>query len=74
MPFEPYAETKYTPNPDGAVSGMTSLSSAMGILTDTPGALLDVSYNQDTAAVVRKLTQRITELENRAVSFSDQTA
>lgn len=47
--FEAYKEpTEYTPEADGTVLGMTSLSPNMTILTDTEGAIVECEYTQDT--------------------------
>ena len=38
----------YTPNADGTVEGITSLSPTMTLLTDTDGAVIHCEYNRDT--------------------------
>ena len=38
----------YTPNADGTVEGITSLSPTMTLLTDTEGAVIHCEYNRDT--------------------------
>lgn len=38
----------YTPNADGTVEGITSLSPSMTLLTDTAGAVINCEYNRDT--------------------------
>lgn len=45
------AET-YNSDENGVITGMTSLSPGMKITTDNPGALLDVTYNQDAGKVI----------------------
>lgn len=47
-PFEPYINPAiYTPNADGTVEGITSLSPSMTLLTDTEGAVIECEYNVD---------------------------
>ena len=47
--YEPYIEpTTYTPNADGTVEGITSISPTMTLLTDTEGAVIHCEYNRDT--------------------------
>ncbi len=47
--YEPYKETEtYTPNADGTVDGITSISPTMTLLTDTEGAVIHCEYNKDT--------------------------
>lgn len=49
--WEPIAEpTSYTPNPDGSVSGVMSVSPAMTLMTNTPGATISCTY--DTNEIV----------------------
>lgn len=50
--FEPYNGAEYTPAADGAVSGVTSLSPYMTILTDTDGAIVECEYNIDTKTYI----------------------
>ena len=38
----------FTPNADGTVDGITSLSPTMTLLTDTEGAVIHCEYNRDT--------------------------
>ena len=46
--YEPYIEPiEYSVNVDGVVDGITSQTSVMTLMGDTPGAILDVEYNQD---------------------------
>lgn len=61
--FEAYKEaTEHIPSSDGAVSGLTSVSPCMTILTDTEGAIVECEYNRDTNKVIEKLTNAITAL------------
>lgn len=46
--FEPYNGAEYTPEADGTVPDMTSLSPNMTILTDTEGAIVECEYIRDT--------------------------
>lgn len=46
--IEEYHGTPYTPNEDGTVEGITSLSPTMTLLTDTEGAVIHCEYNRDT--------------------------
>lgn len=53
--FEPYNAATYIPAADGTVSGMTSLSPNMTILTDTDGAIVECEYNADTETYIKKM-------------------
>lgn len=54
--FEKFKEAKtYTPNADGTVDGITSLSPTMTLLTDTEGAVIHCEYNRDTNKVLSSL-------------------
>ena len=54
--FEAYIEsTTHIPSSDGTVSGVTSLSPNMTILTDTVGAIVECEYNRDTNKVINKI-------------------
>lgn len=55
VPFELYNGTKYIPASDGTVTGMTSLSPNMTILTDTEGMIIECEYNKDTNKVIQKI-------------------
>lgn len=54
-PFKPYNATTHIPASDGTVSGMTSLSPNMTILTDTEGVIVECEYNKDTNKVIKKI-------------------
>jgi hypothetical protein len=60
--FEPYIGAEYIPSSDGTVSGLTSVSPNMTILTDTEGAIVECEYNRDTNKVIEKLTNAIIAL------------
>ncbi len=52
LEYESYIEpTEYTPDADGAVSGVTSLYPATTLMTDTDGAVIDAIYNKDLSKV-----------------------
>jgi len=44
--YEPYKEQVLTPNADGTVEGMTSVSPYMNIFTDTDGVNIEATYNK----------------------------
>lgn len=46
--YEVYNGAKYTPAANGIVSGVTSLSPNMTLLTDTEGVVIECEYNSDT--------------------------
>lgn len=46
--YEVYNGTTYTPNADGTVEGITSLSPSMTLLTDTLNTVINCEYNRDT--------------------------
>lgn len=51
--FEKFKDmSEYIPAADGTVSGMTSLSPYMTILTDTDGAIVECEYNIDTKTYI----------------------
>lgn len=60
--FEAYNGAGYTPNADGTVSDMTSLSPNMTILTNTIGATVECEYIRDSNKVIDKLINAITAL------------
>lgn len=60
--YRPYEGATYIPVSDGTVSGVTSLSPNMTILTDTEGVIVECEYNRDTNKVIDKLTKAITAL------------
>ena len=54
--YEPYKETKeYTPNSDGTVDGVKSLSPCMTLFTDTDGVEIVCEYNRDSNKVLEEL-------------------
>lgn len=57
--FEPYNGTEYIPTSDGVVSGVTSLSPNMTLLTDTEGVIVECEYNKDTNKVIQKLANAL---------------
>ena len=60
--FEAYSGEGYIPAADGTVSGVTSLSPNMTILTDTEGVIVECEYNKDTNKVIEKLTNAVLAL------------
>jgi hypothetical protein len=61
--FEAFVEpTEHTPNADGTVDGVTSLSPTTTLMTDTEGAVIDVEYNKDLNAVLAEIYQKIADL------------
>lgn len=51
--YEPYREpVTYTPNADGTVDGVKSISPNMVLSTDTYGVVIDVEYNRDISSFV----------------------
>lgn len=48
--YEPYTGATYTPNADGTVDGVTSVSPTMTIFTDKSGVTIEAEYNQDINA------------------------
>lgn len=61
--YEPYIQpTEYTPDADGVVSGVTSLSPSTTLMTDTDGALIDATYNKD-------INKAFDELKNAILSL-----
>ncbi len=61
--YEKYEEpTTHTPGADGTVSGLTSLSPTVTILTDTDGVVVECEYIRDTNKVIEKIVNAITAL------------
>lgn len=57
--FEKFKESQtYTPNADGTVSGVTSLSPTTTLLTDTENVVIECEYNKDTNKVIAELLER----------------
>lgn len=50
--YEVYNGEKYTPDTDGIVSGITSLSPNMTIYTNTEGIVVECEYNRDTTKYI----------------------
>ena len=63
--YETYKGEIYTPNADGTVEGITSLSPTMTLLTDTPGTIINCEYNKDTN---KALTGNMVTAEGTVVS------
>ena len=60
--YEAYQEEQILiPNADGTVSGMTSLSPCMTILTDTEGVIVECEYNIDTKTYIDKKIAELLE-------------
>ena len=57
-----------SPDPDGTVSGMTSLSPYMTILSDDPGVTISAEYNKDSNKVVGNLQAQIEELKKAVIA------
>ena len=58
--FEEYKGDTYTPNADGTVEGITSLSPTMTLLTDTANTIISCEYNRDINTVIADLYNKIT--------------
>lgn len=60
--FEAYqTPDDYIPAADGSVSGMTSLSPCMTVLTDTDGAIVECEYNIDTKTYIDNKIKELME-------------
>lgn len=57
--YEPYDGVGYTPDTDGTVQGVTSLSPQMTLITDNDNVIMDVEYNRDLNKVIEKLEQSL---------------
>ena len=53
--FEPYNGETYTPNTDGTIDGLTSISPSMTLSTDYEGITIDCEYNRDINKAFAKL-------------------
>ena len=54
----------YTPNADGTVDGILSLSPTMTLMTDTEGVNIEVKYNRDINKENENIHDTITEIDN----------
>ena len=62
--YEPYkTPTEHTPAADGTVSGVTSLYPSTTLITNNPGAILDVEYSRDINKAFAALTPLYDTLE-----------
>lgn len=59
--FEACNGAEYTPAADGAVSGVTSLSPFMTLLTDTEGVIVECEYNMDTKTYIDRKIKELME-------------
>ena len=60
--FIPYIEpTEYTPNADGTIKGMRSISPTMILCTDTAGVNIECEYNKNT--IIGDITGQISNAE-----------
>lgn len=59
--YEVYKGAKFTPNEDGTVDGVTSLSPYMTILTDTEGVTVECEYNIDTKTYIDNKIKELVE-------------
>lgn len=57
--YEPSSHQQQTPNTDGTINGITSLSPTMTLLTDTEGVTIECEYNKDTNKVISKLAEAL---------------
>lgn len=60
--YEPYRGQNFTPNADGTVEGVTSISPTMTLTTDKNGVIIEAEYNKDTNKVIEQLTNAIISL------------
>ena len=61
--YEAYkTPAQYTTAADGTVTGITTVSPTMTVLTDTAGAIVDVEYNRDTNKVIQRLVDALAAL------------
>jgi hypothetical protein len=72
----PKDRVDYTPTADGTVSGITSLSPNMTILTDNAGAIVECEYNVDTKTYIKNMLSgasatRIADVELLASAWED---
>lgn len=52
-------DTEYTPNTDGTVEGIVSISPSMNIITDTEGVVIDCNYYKNIDLAYSKLQQTL---------------
>ena len=55
----------YTPNADGIIEGITSISPSMTFITDTAGAIIHLEYNRDLNKAVNHVESVAEELEEK---------
>lgn len=67
--YVPYVEpTEYAVNEDGTVDGVTAIYPTTTLMTDTIGAIIDVTYNRDANKVVADIVSRIAVLESAVLN------
>ncbi len=57
--YEEYKGVEYTPNENGIVEGITSLSPTMTVFTNTANTVVEVKYNQDINAVFEAINKML---------------
>ena len=69
--YESYIEpTTYTPNADGTVDGITSLSPTMTLLTDTEGTIIHCEYNVDIKKFIERMVGSSTKVSSVTLAAS----
>lgn len=67
----------YTPNADGTVDGVLSLSTDMTLLTDSEDVSIECTYNRDTQKVVSEINDNIegvkSELDKKVTAYTPVT-
>lgn len=66
----------YTPNADGTVEGITSLSPNMTLLTDTEGTVINCTYNRDITATldrIIKMSKAVSQISSVTLSATKWT-
>lgn len=65
--YQAYTGEEFTPNADGSVDGVTSLSPNMTLLTDTEGVIVECEYNVDLKTYIdNKFSALATAILNNA--------
>lgn len=58
LPYEPYNGQNLTPNADGTVEGMTSISPYMNIFSDTEGVNIEATYRMSLGIQIERERER----------------
>jgi hypothetical protein len=62
-PYEPFIKEEYTPNADGVIEGVTSISPITTLTSNTKGVVIEAEYNRDVNKAFAAQQAEIEELK-----------